>query len=183
MNATEYAQTIIAKNGQIDRLRAELDAAVEELKRVRVSGEVPALADYDALRNKHYALLVDRDRLAGEVERLMDRAVCSGCGQDTDEGGGCETPGCDLVPGGCEMIPSSDLPGALREAMERHNEERAEWREDWEQLRREANGAAAQAETYRAALERIAECPGTSQATLYAAGIARAALSDSKEAK
>jgi len=59
-----------------------------------------------------------------------------------------------------------------------------------EQYSQEVNDAldaleakAVQAETYRAALERIAECPGTSQATLYAAGIARAALSDSKEAK
>ena len=57
-----------------------------------------------------------------EIERLRDRAVCSGCGSDMDEGGACNYPGCDDG----EMIPASELPLALREMRDR----RDEWRQE-----------------------------------------------------
>jgi hypothetical protein len=91
------------------------------------------------------ALLAENQQQATEIERLRDRAVCSGCGQDVDEGGACHTSDCDDG----EMIPASDLPGALLECCEKFAEERAEWRFDWEELRAEAKGLAAELERLR----------------------------------
>jgi hypothetical protein len=57
-----------------------------------------------------------------EIERLRDRAVCSGCGNDVGESGACSYSGCDDG----EMIPASELPLALREMRDR----RDEWRQE-----------------------------------------------------
>jgi len=88
------------------------------------------------------------ERLEAEIERLADRAVCSGCGQDVGESGICRTPEC--YDG--EMIPASDLPGALLHACEERAEEQKEWRFDWEALRAEAKGLEA---AMRAALNEL----------------------------
>ena len=82
------------------------------------------------------AFLAERQQAQQEIERLRDRAVCSGCGQDVDEGGACLTEDCDG-----EMIPSSGLPGALLEACEKLAEERAAWVSEWESLRAELQQA------------------------------------------
>lgn len=69
------------------------------------------------------ALVADLQAARKEISRLADRAVCSGCGQDTDEGGVCRTTICDHG----EMIPSSDLPGAFLRELE-------SWRETHDEL-------------------------------------------------
>jgi hypothetical protein len=77
-------------------------------------------------------------------EYLRDRAVCSGCGQDTDEGGACSTEGCYVG----EMIPASDLPGALRDAMERDNELRQEIADEYIEAQVAIRELTARLETY-----------------------------------
>ena len=100
------------------------------------------------------------DALLAELDWFADRAVCSGCGQDVGESGICTTPECDNG----EMIPASDLPGALLHACEDRAQEREEWRSDWEALR-------AEAKALEAALETLADFD-----YLPAAAIARSAL-------
>ena len=67
---------------------------------------------------EHRGVLEVIERLEAEIERLRDRAVCSGCGSDVNEAGVCTYPGCDDG----EMIPASDLPVALREMRDRRDE-------------------------------------------------------------
>lgn len=59
---------------------------------------------------------------ADEIERLLDRAVCSGCGSDVGESGVCPDKDCDDG----EMIPASDLPWALRQM----RDQREMWRRE-----------------------------------------------------
>lgn len=59
--------------------------------------------------------------LQEEIERLRDRAVCSGCGSDVAESGACLAE-C----GDGEMIPASELPVALRQMREQRDELQAE---------------------------------------------------------
>jgi hypothetical protein len=58
-----------------------------------------------------------RAALLAEIERLRDRAVCSGCGYDVNEAGACLSE-C----GEGEMIPASDLPWALRQMRAQRDE-------------------------------------------------------------
>ena len=88
-----------------------------------------------------------------ERERLANRAVCSGCGQDVDEGGGCYTQGCE----GGEMIPASDLPWALDKMRRAHAEEWSEWLEDNSDLEQRAEALAAQLQQAREALQQALE--------------------------
>ncbi len=97
--------------------------------------------------------LASLDALLAENQRLADRAVCSGCGGDVDEGGACHYTDC----AGGEMIPASDLPGALLALNDERQEERLEWRFDWEALRAEAKGLEAENQLLRDALEDIAK--------------------------
>jgi hypothetical protein len=93
------------------------------------------------------------DKLEAEIAGLReerDRAVCSGCGQDVDEGGSCATAGCDSG----EMIPASDLASALRESMELCNDIVADNEADSKELMRLRGSVAALTE----ALEFVAAC-------------------------
>ncbi len=104
------------------------------------------------------------DALLYENQRLADRAVCSGCGSDVDEGGACHYEGCDDG----QMIPASDLPGALREACDAQSEQ---WREHAEEVRE----MRAENQRLREALERIVETE-TAIRPPHPASIARVAL-------
>ena len=68
----------------------------------------------------HYIVPLSERLLAArkEIERLRDRAVCSGCGSDVNEAGICTYPGCDDG----DMIPASDLPSAVRRMREQRDE-------------------------------------------------------------
>ena len=133
----------------------------------------PGDATADAIIRSLVAALVsvEADLAAkdAEIERLADRAVCSGCGQNVDEGGGCETEGCERG----EMIPSSDLPAAMRENLNNWNEEREEWGADWEQLRGEAKGLEAALST---ALQALRDLRDLDSATVMTKKIAAEAL-------
>lgn len=86
---------------------------------------------WELLTIQTHALEAEEDKndaLLAEKQRLADRAVCSGCGSDVDEGGICHYEGRDDG----QMIPASDLPGALREACDAQSEQ---WKEHAEEIR------------------------------------------------
>ena len=89
------------------------------------------------------------DALVARVTAAEDRAVCSGCGQDVDEGGGCNTPGCTTG----EMIPASDLPSALENSMHYWRDALADINEYADEKRRETDSLRAALADARNALE------------------------------
>ncbi len=126
-------------NDHADTIRRAIMCSLYNTGRT-IKGTPYSHDDYDAA---HSSL----DALLAENQQLADRAVCSGCGSDVDEGGICHYEGCDDG----QMIPASDLPGALREACDAQSEQWREHAEEVKEMRAENQRLEAErdlAETY-----------------------------------
>lgn len=118
------------------------------------------VADWGTLAWARFAaaLLAVGERDKAEIERLRDRAVCSGCGSDVGESGECPYDGCDDG----EMIPASDLAVALRTLRDRFTEDQQEWTLDWNEAKAERERDRQRIAQLTEALERIVEADSVS---------------------